>query len=110
MQNINGLQDSEICQPLWVTEFLVATFPELFLFYDNNDLDEDYYSYIYPTETDGVIEYFYDCCVRDLLQWASYDTISAAAEFLASMDYLQRCENLPICHLENVRSLVSSYF
>ena len=109
MRDINGLQDSEICQPLWVTEFMVATFPELFLFYDDEN-DEDYYSYIYPSRTDGVIDYFTDCLIRNFLQWADYDTIRLTTEFLAAMDYLQRHENLPVGHLETVRNLVSFLF
>ena len=108
MTHINGLQDPEICQPLWITEFLVSAFPDLFLLYDEDD-DDDFYSYIYPTETDGVIDYFCDSQLREFLQLANYETIQLSACFMTAVDYIQRKENLPVCHLENVRYLVSPY-
>ena len=108
MRRINGLQDPEICQPLWITEFLVSAFPELFLLY-GEDEDEDFYGYIYPDRTDGVIDYFYDSQLREFFQMADYETIRLSEDFLTAVDYIQRRENLPACHLENVRYLVSLY-
>ena len=105
MESINGIQDRDVCQPLWVTEFLVATFPDLFMLYENNDSD-DYYDFIYPTESDGVIKYFYQSQIMEVLQWADYESFALATDFLTAVDSLQR-ENLPSVHLEDIRRLVS---
>ena len=107
MRRINGLQDPEICQPLWLTEFLVSAFPDLFLLYDDDE-DDDFYSYIYPNRSDGVVNYFQDSQLREFFQLADYETIRLSTNFMTAVDYIQRQENLPVCHLENVRYLVSS--
>ena len=101
----DGIQDRDICQPLWVTEYLVATFSDLFALYDTDD-EDDYYEYIYPTESDGVIKYFYHSQIMEVLQWADYDSIERCVDFLTAVDKIQR-ENIPSAHLEFVQLLVS---
>ena len=94
---------SDLCTPLWMTEFLRSAFPDLF---DPGPISFDYEYYIYPAKIDGVMEFFYESQLLDILQNGTYESLDGAVEFLRSVDQLRK-DYLPSSHLASIRCLVS---
>ena len=102
MTRITDLEDQDICQPLWLIDFLVGYFPEM-LFnssaqYEVFNEDEDF-------ETEDV---FYGSAMMELLRHYDVSLVYRALEFVRSIDHLIR-EDLPSEHLSAVKNLVSRF-
>ena len=86
-----------------MTEFLRNAFPDLF---DPGPSSIDYEYYIYPAKVDGVMEFFYESQLLDILQNGTYESLDGAVEYLRSVDQLRK-DYLPSSHLVSIRRLVS---
>ena len=102
MDELRTNSDSDLCTPAWLTEVLKKEFPDLF---DTDDSTLDLSDYIFPIESDGVMEFFPNCQLMDIFQHDSYAYIGGTVSYLRSVDQLRK-EYLPSSHLFSIRSLV----
>ena len=107
MNDLYDLPDGDICQPEWLAEFIQEEFSSYFYHYSD---EFDFTDFVYPIDSDGVINYFYQSQLSEILRATTSDEIMHVVCLLRSIDLLQR-EYLPSKHLADLRFLVSfSYF
>ena len=105
MDDLYDLPDADICQPPWLSDFIQEEFPELLT---NEDDENDFLDYIYPMETDGVIQYLYGSHLREILKLQTSTEVDLVEDFLRSIDLLQK-DYLPAKHLLGLQNLVSDF-
>ena len=91
-------ENQDLCQPLWLIDFLVAHFPEM-IYHSSNDC---------YTEDEGTDpeDLFYGTTVMELLRHGSVELVSRALTFVRSIDHILRVD-LPSEHILDLRNLVS---
>ena len=103
MGDLYDLLDDDICQPEWLSDFIHEEFAEYFHHYDD---ELDFTDFIYPIESDGVTDYFFQSQLFQILHLHSRQEVEKVVNYLRSIDLLQR-EYLPSEHFESLRFLVS---
>ena len=98
MKSTTGLENQDICQPLWLIDFLVAHFPEMLYYSSNERYTED--------EGYNPEDIFYGSTVMEILRYGSATLISRALDFIRSIDHVIRAD-LPSEHVVDLRKLVS---
>ena len=103
MDDLYDLPDNDICQPEWLADFIQNEFPS-YLYHYNDEFD--FTDFVYPIESDGIVEYFYQSQISEIMRATTSDEVMHVVCFLRSIDLLQR-EYLPSKHLDGLRFLVS---
>ena len=93
------LMNQDICQPLWLIDFLVAQFPEM-IYYSSSECSNT------EDESSDSEDLFYGTVVMELLRHGSMDLVSRALNFIRSIDHVIR-QDLPSEHILDLRNLVS---
>ena len=92
------LENQDICQPLWLIDFLVGYFPEM-LYNSSNEV------YTEVEELD-MEDLFYGTVLMELLRHGDAVLVDRALDFIRSIDHVIRMD-LPAEHLCSVKNLVS---
>ena len=105
MTNTMGLSDDAIIQPIWVTQFLLDEFMDLYkwgsLYADAGQaITFDHYDYE---------DYFYESEVAMFMFYGDHTIFTRIVQYFQAVDHIQKSE-IPAEGLLHVSSLVSRFF